>query len=92
MLKQGGLLVLDAPNIALIGGDDILEEWFIDKHLYHFSKRTLARMIEAAGFTIVAAARSQRSHQSSFRRPQERRACERDIAADPAEVARAAAR
>ncbi|HUO01265.1 MAG TPA: class I SAM-dependent methyltransferase [Rhizomicrobium sp.] len=54
VLKQGGLLVLDAPNIALIGGDDILEEWFIDKHLYHFSKATLTRMIEAAGFTILA--------------------------------------
>ena len=39
VLKPGGLLVLDAPNIALIGGDDILEEWFIDKHLYHFSAR-----------------------------------------------------
>ena len=47
VLKQGGLMVLDAPNIALIGGDDILEEWFIDKHLYHFSKITLTRMIEA---------------------------------------------
>ena len=52
-LKPGGLLVLDAPNIALIGGDDILEEWFIDKHLYHFSETTLTRMIEAAGFTIL---------------------------------------
>jgi len=54
VLKQGGLLVLDAPNIALIGGDDIVEEWFIDKHLFHFSKGTLARMIEAAGLTIIA--------------------------------------
>ncbi len=53
VLKPGGLLVLDAPNITLIGGDDILEEWFIDKHLYHFSETTLGRMIEAAGFTIV---------------------------------------
>ena len=41
VLKPGGLLVLDAPNIALIGSDDILEEWFIDKHLYHFSEATL---------------------------------------------------
>ena len=41
VLKPGGLLVLDAPNIALIGGDDIVEEWFIDKHLYHFSHVTL---------------------------------------------------
>ncbi|HEV7959443.1 MAG TPA: class I SAM-dependent methyltransferase [Rhizomicrobium sp.] len=53
-LKPGGLLVLDAPNIALIGGDDILEEWFIDKHLYHFSETVLGWMIEAAGFTILA--------------------------------------
>ena len=53
VLKPGGLLVVDAPNIALIGSDDILEEWFIDKHLTHFSARTLSRMIEAAGFTIL---------------------------------------
>ncbi len=52
-LKPDGLLVLDAPNLVLIGGDDILEEWFIDKHLYHFTARTLGRMLEASGFTIV---------------------------------------
>jgi len=54
VLKNGGLLVIDAPNLALIGGDDIVEEWFIDKHLYHFSHVTLSRMIEAAGFIIIA--------------------------------------
>jgi SAM-dependent methyltransferase len=53
VLKTGGILVIDAPNIALIGGRDILEEWFIDKHLYHFSATTLGRMIEAAGFEIL---------------------------------------
>lgn len=52
-LKPGGVLVLDAPNIALIGGDDIVEEWFIDKHLYHFSSATLARLLEACGFKIM---------------------------------------
>jgi SAM-dependent methyltransferase len=52
-LKPDGLLIVDAPNLALIGSDDILEEWFIDKHLYHFTARTLGRMIQAAGFTIV---------------------------------------
>ncbi|MGB8365370.1 MAG: class I SAM-dependent methyltransferase [Rhizomicrobium sp.] len=54
-LKPGGLLLIDAPNIALIGADDIVEEWFIDKHLFHFSARTLMRMVAAAGFEIVAA-------------------------------------
>jgi SAM-dependent methyltransferase len=52
-LKDGGILVLDAPNTALLAVDDVVEEWFIDKHLYHFSERTLTRMIEAAGFTIL---------------------------------------
>ncbi len=54
-LKAGGLLIIDAPNIALLGSDDILEEWFIDKHLYHFSAGTLARMLNANGFEIVDA-------------------------------------
>jgi len=52
-LKMGGILVLDVPNIALIGADDVVEEWFIDKHLYHFSVRTLTRLVEEAGFAIL---------------------------------------
>lgn len=53
-LKVGGLLVLDAPNNALLASEDIVEEWFIDKHLYHFSQVTLTKLIEASGFEIVA--------------------------------------
>ncbi len=53
VLRPGGLLVLDAPNTAILDADDIVEEWFIDKHLYHFSARTLMRMVTAAGFDIV---------------------------------------
>jgi len=53
VLKDGGILVLDAPNIAILANADIVEEWFIDKHLYHFSAVTLTRMVEAAGFEIV---------------------------------------
>jgi SAM-dependent methyltransferase len=53
VLKDGGLLVIDAPNTALLGSEDIVEEWFIDKHLFHFSARTLSRMIIAAGFEII---------------------------------------
>src|SRR5437870_4764056 len=47
ILKPGGLMVMDAPNVDLIGGPDILEEWFIDKHLYHYSSGTLAAVIKA---------------------------------------------
>ena len=53
VLKDGGILVLDAPNIAILASRDIVEEWFIDKHLYHFSAKTLIAMVEAAGFAIV---------------------------------------
>jgi len=55
VLKPGGLLMLDAPNIAILDADDIVEEWFIDKHLYHFSARTLMRLVEATGFELIAA-------------------------------------
>jgi SAM-dependent methyltransferase len=54
-LKSGGLLVLDAPNIAVLDSDDMIEEWFIDKHLYHFSARTVTRMVCAAGFDVIEA-------------------------------------
>jgi SAM-dependent methyltransferase len=53
VLRDGGILLVDAPNIALIGAEDIVEEWFIDKHLHHFSAWTLRSMIESAGFEIV---------------------------------------
>jgi hypothetical protein len=44
---------VDAPNIALLASDDILEEWFIDKHLYHFSAGTLSRLLHASGFEVI---------------------------------------
>jgi len=53
VLKPGGLLVIDAPSTEILGADDIVEEWFIDKHLYHFSARTLTRMLQAASFEIL---------------------------------------
>jgi hypothetical protein len=52
-LKPNGLLVIDAPNVELIGSDDIVEEWFIDKHLFHFSAATLANLMHACGFEII---------------------------------------
>ena len=52
-LKPGGLLIVDAPNVGLISSDDIVEEWFIDKHLYHFSAVTLSRLLDASGFEII---------------------------------------
>ena len=63
-MKDGGLLVLDAPNIALIGADDIVEEWFIDKHLTHFSERTLIAHGRSGGLFDRRKARSRRPRKS----------------------------
>ena len=87
-LKDGGILVLDVPNIALIGSDDIVEEWFIDKHLTHFSERTLTRMVEDAGFDIVERP-DPADRENLFLVARKTSQAATPMAADPAEVDRA---
>jgi len=87
-LKENGLLVLDAPNIALIGADDVVEEWFIDKHLYHFSERTLTRMVENAGFHIVERP-DPADRENLFLVARKSHFAEVPVAGDPGEVDRA---
>lgn len=55
-LAPNGYLFLEVPNTAVINSSDIVEEFFIDKHLYHFSHRTLARLLTACGFRAIAIA------------------------------------
>jgi SAM-dependent methyltransferase len=55
VLKPGGLLILDTPNIACIDCDDVVDEWFRAAHCFHFSARTLMRLLEASGFEIISA-------------------------------------
>ena len=88
ILKDGGLLILDAPNIAVIGADDIVEEWFIDKHLYHFSIRTLSRMVEAAGFEILEPP-DVSDRENIFIVARKSAATPAPVTADPSEVDRA---
>jgi 2-polyprenyl-3-methyl-5-hydroxy-6-metoxy-1,4-benzoquinol methylase len=87
-LKPGGLLILDAPNSAILDADDIVEEWFIDKHLYHFSARTLMRMVTAAGFEIVAAP-DPRDRENLLIVARKSTATLRALDADPRELAEA---
>jgi SAM-dependent methyltransferase len=55
-LAPNGYLFLEVPNTAVLAADDIVEEFFIDKHLYHFSSRSLARLLSVTGFRAVAIA------------------------------------
>ena len=49
-LAPNGWLLVEVPNIrGLMGILDIVEEVYIDKHVSHFSKNTLCKMLEAAG-------------------------------------------
>ncbi len=52
-MKDDGFLYVEVPNLEFIGQDDLVEEWFLDKHLYHFSVATLVAMVEAAGFSVA---------------------------------------
>ncbi len=90
VLKPGGILVLDCPNIALIGAEDVIEEWFIDKHLTHFSSRTLLRMLKEAGFEILEPPVSE-DRENLFVVARKSAPADGETAADPSEVAAAAA-
>jgi SAM-dependent methyltransferase len=52
-MTDDGLLFLEVPNIALLKSRDLIEEWFIDKHLYHYSASTLIDLVQKAGYAIV---------------------------------------
>jgi SAM-dependent methyltransferase len=85
VLRPGGLLIVDVSNIALIDSDEIVEEWFIDNHLYHFSRVTLARFLEAGGFEIVARP-DPKDRENLLFAARKRIRPTRSVARDPAEV------
>ncbi|MEZ5669623.1 MAG: class I SAM-dependent methyltransferase [Alphaproteobacteria bacterium] len=53
-LAPGGVAYLEVPNLDTIDRADLVEEWFIDKHLYHFSPATFAAGIARAGLAAPA--------------------------------------
>lgn len=55
VLKPGGLLYVEVPNLEMIGTPDIVEEWFIDRNLYHYASNVLLAELKALGFAIVTA-------------------------------------
>ncbi len=53
VLRPGGWLFIEVPNIELLKAEDIVEEWFVDKHLYHYSAEVLLDQLAALGFEAV---------------------------------------
>lgn len=52
-LKPEGILVVDTRNIAALREESAIEEWFAPSRRFHFSSRTLTKMIRGSGFEIV---------------------------------------
>lgn len=53
VMLTGGYLFLEVPNIAQINKRDIVEEFFVDKHLYHFSPFSLRQLLHKCGLKII---------------------------------------
>ncbi len=50
---ENGLLYVVVPNIEYIGTDGQIAEWFLDKHIFHFSPDVLMRLLKETGFSVV---------------------------------------
>lgn len=48
--KKGGYVYVDVPDVACIWKDDVIEEFFIDKHRFHFDAEILEKVFEHYGF------------------------------------------
>ncbi|MEA3416270.1 MAG: class I SAM-dependent methyltransferase [Thermodesulfobacteriota bacterium] len=56
LLRPGGSLVVEVPNIGSWYAKAFGTAWFhldAPRHLYHFNRHTLRRMLEACGFLVV---------------------------------------
>ena len=52
-LKPGGTVLVEVPNIEVISYPLNIEEFFIDKHNFHFSKKVLCAFMESIGYRVT---------------------------------------
>lgn len=52
-MTPDGFLFIEVPNIDFIDNKNVFEEFFIDKHLYHYSEKTFQDTLSIAGFEIL---------------------------------------
>jgi hypothetical protein len=55
MLIENGYLYIDVPSTGVLLSSDMVEEFFIDKHTYHFSFEVLTKYIQMLGFDLIFA-------------------------------------
>jgi 2-polyprenyl-3-methyl-5-hydroxy-6-metoxy-1,4-benzoquinol methylase len=89
-LKTGGTLFIEVPNLALIDAADNVEEFFIDKHTFHFARGVLCAYLAACGFELLSGAQeNDKFHITIFARKTAHVTAPPRLTADPAEAARA---
>lgn len=54
ILVENGLAYLEVPNIEIISSTNMVEEFFIDKHLYHYSSSSFRAAIARARLEVVS--------------------------------------
>jgi SAM-dependent methyltransferase len=52
LIKPNGIIWIDVPNLEGIRDPFVIEEFFIDKHNYHFELATLSNILTSKGFQI----------------------------------------
>lgn len=52
ILETNGLMYIEVPNIDILSDPRGVEEFFIDKHTFHFNAQMLANIATACGFSL----------------------------------------
>lgn len=68
ILKNNGLVVIDVPNIASFWAKSLRTKWWFmkDMHTYHFTPKTLTKMLEKTGFKVIKTASSTKTCSVKF--------------------------
>lgn len=53
LLKPGGMLVVEVPNLDYWARKSYMEPLSVQMHLYHFSVRTMVRLLSDIGYRVV---------------------------------------
>lgn len=53
MIETNGLMYVEVPNIEILSDPRGVEEFFIDKHTFHFNAQVLVNMATTSGFSLV---------------------------------------
>ena len=53
ILETDGLMYVEVPNIEILSDPRGVEEFFIDKHTFHFSAQVLVNMATTCGFSLA---------------------------------------